>query len=438
MCAVFKARDLRFGDVVALKTLHQMDPNSLYRLKQEFRALSAIDHPNLVSFYELVGSKEGWFVTMELVEGQDFLRFSRRTDTGALHRFDEIRLRSTLRQLAEGVATLHESGHIHRDLKAENVLVTASGRVVVLDFGLVLEHDVEFTEGTLQQNLAGSAAYMSPEQSLGETVGPASDWYSVGVMLYESLTGRWPFEGHIYEILMAKHEQDPPPPSSLVPDVPADLNRLCMALLARRPADRPGVRQILAQLASRRPMLDVDRAADFHTRLPLFADLKDCFDRSVEGSAVVCRVSGEQGVGKTGIIREFIRRLKREGKAHALKGRCYEWERVPYKALDGVWDNLTRVFRRQSGLDTNAIPDDQLACLAMLFPVVLRVDSLAREPSESCLLGPSSARGGGAQRVLWVVKTVGDSRASLAVFGRCPVGRCPKRRVFVTGDCRVA
>ena len=385
MCAVFKARDLRFGDVVALKTLHQMDPNSLYRLKQEFRALSAIDHPNLVSFYELVGSKEGWFVTMELVEGQDFLRFSRRTDTGALHRFDEIRLRSTLRQLAEGVATLHESGHIHRDLKAENVLVTASGRVVVLDFGLVLEHDVEFTEGTLQQNLAGSAAYMSPEQSLGETVGPASDWYSVGVMLYESLTGRWPFEGNIYEILMAKHEQDPPPPSSLVPDVPADLNRLCMALLARRPADRPGVRQILAQLASRRPMLDVDRAADFHTRLPLFADLKDCFDRSVEGSAVVCRVSGEQGVGKTGIIREFIRRLKREGKAHALKGRCYEWERVPYKALDGVLDNLTRVFRRQSGLDTNAIPDDQLACLAMLFPVVLRVDSLAREPSESCL-----------------------------------------------------
>jgi len=384
MCAVFKSRDLRFGDIVALKTLHQPDPNSLYRLKQEFRALSAIDHPNLVSFYELVGSPEGWFVTMELVEGQDFQQWCRRTDTGSLHRFDQFRLRSALRQLAEGVATLHESGHVHRDLKAENVLVTSSGRVVILDFGLVLEYDTEFTEGTLHQNLAGSAAYMSPEQSLGEAVGPASDWYSVGVMLYEALTGKWPYEGNIYEILMAKHEGDPVPPAVLVPDVPADLNRLCMALLRRRPSERIGVTQILAQLASRRPMLDVSAAHDFNTRINLFAELKRCFDQSCAEGARVCRVSGEAGVGKTGIIREFIRRLKREGGPHALKGRCYEWERVPHKALDGVLDNLSRVYRRNSSLRTDTIADEDLGCLGDAFPVIRRVDSLDRELPKEC------------------------------------------------------
>jgi hypothetical protein len=392
MCAVFKSRDLRFGDVVALKTLHQPDANSLYRLKQEFRALSGIDHPNLVSFYELVGSREGWFVTMELVEGQDFQQWCRRTDTGILHRFDEIRLRSALRQLAEGVATLHESGHIHRDLKAENVMVTSAGRVVILDFGLVLEYDTEFTEGTLHQHLAGSAAYMSPEQSLGESVGPASDWYSVGVMLYEALTGKWPFEGNIYEILMAKHERDPVAPASLVPDVPADLNRLCMALLRRRPSERLEVRQILAQLASRRPMLDSSAAYDFNTRIDLFAELKRYFDQACSQGALVCRVSGAPGVGKTGIVREFIRRLKREGTPHALKGCCYEWERVPHKALDGVLDNLTRVFRRHPDLDTSQLRDEELGCLGELFPVIHRVESLERKLPEACVSWPRSKR----------------------------------------------
>ena len=416
MCAVFKSRDLRFGDVVALKTLHQPDPNSLYRLKQEFRALSTIDHPNLVSFYELVGSGEGWFVTMELVEGQDFQQWCRRTDTGAVHRFDELKLRSALRQIAEGVATLHESGHIHRDLKAENVLVTAAGRVVILDFGLVLEYDTEFTEGTLHQNLAGSAAYMSPEQSLGEAVGPASDWYSVGVMLYEALTGRWPYEGNLYEILMAKHERDPKPPSLLVPEVPADLNRLCMALLRRRPSERIGVSQILAQLASRRPMLDMGAASDYNTRINLFAELKRCFDKSRAEGALVCRVTGEAGVGKSGLIREFIRRLKREGGPHALKACCYEWERVPHKALDGVVDNLSRIFRREPGLDTSELSDEDLACLGEVFPVIGRVDSLAREAPEACASWSRSERHAATLRGFCALLRVASKTAPLLVF----------------------
>jgi eukaryotic-like serine/threonine-protein kinase len=416
MCSVFKSRDLRFGDVVALKTLRQPDANSLYRLKQEFRALSTIDHPNLVSFYELVGSKDGWFVTMELVEGQDFQQWCRRTDTGALHRFDELKLRSALRQIAEGVATLHESGHIHRDLKAENVLVTAAGRVVILDFGLVLEYDTEFTEGTLHQNLAGSAAYMSPEQSLGEVVGPASDWYSVGVMLYEALTGRWPFEGNIYEILMAKHEGEPPPPSSFVPEVPADLNWLCMALLRRRPSERIGVGQILAQLSSRRPMLDMGAAHDYNTRLNLFAELKRCFDRSQRGGPVVCRVTGEAGVGKSGIIREFIRRLRREGGPHALKGCCYEWERVPHKALDGVLDNLSRVFRREASLDTSEISDEDLACLGEVFPVIRRVDSLDREFPDTCTSWSRAERRAATLRGFCGLLRAASKTAPLLVF----------------------
>src|SRR5436190_17495555 len=160
---------------------------------------------------------------------------------------DENRPRAALKQLAEGVNRLHELGKIHRDIKPSNVLVTDEGRVVILDFGLV-----EDIEPELQQTLlAGTPDYMSPEQGAQMGISKASDWYSVGVMLYQALTGRLPFKGRFFEVMMRKQTRDPIQPIEIIRDVPRDLNELCMKLLCRDPAGRPAGREVLRALGVR-------------------------------------------------------------------------------------------------------------------------------------------------------------------------------------------
>ena len=423
MCIVYRVRDGQHGEVVALKTLRHLDPSSIYRLKQEFRALSQFDHPNLVSFYELVHTHEGWFVSMELVEGCDFLTFVRGEEAGKMskartqstwksatashffqsapsgpsvraevvHQYkpladgrlpDVIYLRSCLRQLSEGVHRLHEADRVHRDLKPSNVLVTGAGRVVILDFGLVAEIDQDYTEGTLQQNIAGSAAYMSPEQSVGQPLSPASDWYSVGVMLYEALTGVWPFTGHLYAILTAKQEHDPTPPSVLVPGVPKDLDELCMALLARRPEDRPRGDEVLARLRLRQMpaagrIVPLKGGIRFRDRQ--MNALSKSFESVRSGRTVIHLVGGVAGVGKSALVREFVKEVRRNDAVITLKGACFEWESMSYKAVDGIMDNLSRVLRRLSHKKVRELGSRDVAHLAEHFPVLNRVDPLDLE-----------------------------------------------------------
>src|SRR5438309_10056148 len=142
-------------------------------------------------------------------------------------RLDESRLRSGLRQLAEGVNRLHEMGKVHRDIKPSNVLVTDEGRVVILDFGLVEDIEPEARD-TL---LVGTPDYMSPEQGAQLPISNSSDWYSVGVMLYEALTGVLPFTGRFFEVVMHKRTRKPVQPREINYEAPPDLNDLCMRLL---------------------------------------------------------------------------------------------------------------------------------------------------------------------------------------------------------------
>jgi serine/threonine protein kinase len=282
MGMVYEAYDRRRGERVAIKTMRRLNPSSLEQFRHEFRSLCDVAHPNLVNLYELIAVKDRWFFTMELVEGCDFASYVsargeqtaafdgvkttdqtslegvssqpgqfRQTEPG--YRFDEIRVREAFRQLANGVDALHRRGKLHRDIKPTNAMVTANGRIVLIDFGLSVDLESNGTCRPTDGRIVGTLAHMSPEQAAGSTITTASDWYSVGVMLFEAMTGQLPFVGSSQDFVFAKLTQAAPPPGSLVAGLPDDLAELCVELLHRNPARRPKGFHIIERCSAGRP-----------------------------------------------------------------------------------------------------------------------------------------------------------------------------------------
>jgi serine/threonine protein kinase/tetratricopeptide (TPR) repeat protein len=412
---VFQVLDRERNSVVALKTLRRMDPDALYRFKKEFRTLADLVHPNLVALYELLAEGHEWFFTMELVKGPDFLQFVRERDwrprpvstrqggesdetvslavsdipvepapprpAGALSRPPPQmeKLRAALVQLAEGLLAVHQAGKLHRDIKPSNVLVTPEGRVKILDFGLVAELDSGTRELTRQ--VVGTPAYMAPEQVAGRPPVPASDWYSVGVLLYEALTGRRPLEGNLVEVLARKRSLDPPPPSTVVPDVPDDLDSLCHDLLRPDPSARPSGEAVLARLTGSVSGLVLEGASlPAGAKTPLvgrqehLAVLEQALREAGKKRAVIVHVHGRSGMGKTDLLRRFLDDAKeREPGAVILEGRCYQQESVPYKALDSLVDSLSQYLNTLAPAEADALMPDDAQVLGRLFPVLLQV-----------------------------------------------------------------
>jgi serine/threonine protein kinase/tetratricopeptide (TPR) repeat protein len=423
MGVVREADDRERGAAVALKLLRRADPDSVFRFKREFRALTDLHHENLVSLYDLVAEGDRWFFTMELVEGVDFVTWVRgpsasedegaptlaigmsgpanpQTGAGAgagppapgaepmiiddRRTADLERLRSGLVQLVRGLMALHRSGHLHRDIKPSNVLVTARGRVVLLDFGVVAELDAFDPEAG--REVVGTPAYMAPEQGLGETAGPASDWYAVGVLLFEALTGRRPFERSRADVLTDKLIMTPPAPGEYARDTPADLDRLCVELLRREPTERPTGEQILARLSVGDAPSEPAPAPFMHTDELVLFGRRDALDRlrvafaATRRGAHVARARGASGTGKTALIKRFLRHVEGYG-ALVLAGRCYERESVPFKALDPIVDELCQWLLSMEPEQVAQLLPADAHLLAQLFPVLRRVPSLDFESS---------------------------------------------------------
>jgi tetratricopeptide (TPR) repeat protein len=369
MGEVFEAFDRDRGDLVAIKTLTRADGETFARFKREFRALQTTAHPNLVSIGELVCADGIWFFTMELVDGRHFQEHVRG---------DLDKLRETLRQLVIGLCALHDAGFVHRDVKPSNVMVTRDGRVVLLDFGLVTNLDPN--QQSIANGPVGTVEYMAPEQAAGRQVDEAADWYGVGVMLYEALTGRMPHTGHALQILVQKQQVEPEPPR----DAPDDLARLCMELLAIEPTARPKGKAIAKQLG-----IDLHKARGTSTPVHLSVFVGRDRERvALEESAAIARtqprvhlVIGESGIGKSELVARFTRALaSEEPEAVILAGRCYERESVPYKAFDGVADGLAQVLTRMSPEEVQRVLPARPELLVRLFPVFQRVEAVAAAP----------------------------------------------------------
>jgi predicted ATPase len=378
MGVVYEAYDAKTGATIALKTIDRLEAEGLYRLKQEFRALADLQHENLVRFGELANEDGQWFFTMERIDGTTFLEYVR--DASAIG-FDESRLRSALAQLVEALTILHDSGRVHRDIKPSNVLVARDGRVVLLDFGLVSvasttdeqpaydTPEYEWSDKT-GSTIRGTSEFMAPEQVEAVAVGPAADWYAVGVMLHLALTGRLPFATEDpLEALFAKQDGVRDPPSVAVPGVPPDLDALCVALLAPEPAARPRAEEIRARLGLGTRDASPAGTSVFVGRQHELSALEDALAqvRSAQSPrAVILR--GEPGVGKSALVERFLASVPEE--CVVLSGRCYEQEKMPFGGVDSLIDCLSD----QLG---TLVAEDLLAggvrYLATIFPVLNRV-----------------------------------------------------------------
>jgi eukaryotic-like serine/threonine-protein kinase len=412
---VYEAFDGTRNATVAIKALRHDTADALLRFKREFRSLTNIAHRNLVQLYELIAEGDEWLVTMELIKGKSFVehvwgqgpfRFfgtgDEPTEIGtdghaappaddatpgpATHARDSFAraleatpadlalLVEALPQLVEGVIALHASGKLHRDIKPSNVLVTAEPRVVLLDFGLVTDTEGDRTFESIR--VAGTPAYMSPEQAAGLPLTPASDWYSVGVMLFEALTGDVPFQGPYLQVLTQKQSIEPPAPGSLIPGIPPLLNDLCVDLLRRDPTKRPTGPEILQRLGSTAIVTPVARpkpsaSSPFVGRQRHLRSLREAFDATLDGQQTTVCIAGTSGIGKTSLMRTFLERLRDEmPEVIILTGRCYQRESVPYKGVDSLVDALHRLLSRLAPHELEALLPRDILAAEQLFPVL--------------------------------------------------------------------
>ena len=353
MGEVYLAQDSRLNRKVALKLLPSEmteDQDRLRRFEQEARAISALNHPNIVTIFEIGESALGRFIAIEHIEGQTLRTL---TAKGKPPLDTVLQLSS---QMARALCVAHEARIVHRDIKPENIMVRPDGIVKVLDFGLARllpGGAAQYSDETLIYEtgaqlmsrkyeaitspgmIIGTMRYMSPEQARGETTGPPTDIFSMGIVFYELATGHHPFMAESQITAMnAILTQQPMAPSRLNPEIGASFEALIMSMLEKDERLRPTaseVDHVLGGLTGKRPVSFEARSPSLTTRRMTVgreeerAELRACFDKTVQGQGLLVCVTGEPGIGKTTLVEDFLIDLTLAGEPCTIaRGRCSE------------------------------------------------------------------------------------------------------------------
>ncbi|HEY6843507.1 MAG TPA: serine/threonine-protein kinase [Thermoanaerobaculia bacterium] len=403
---VYEALDRYRDRRVALKVLERASAESVARFKREFRTLAEVRHSNLASLYELLGIGDQWVLSMELIRGTELLEHLAASElqnafvelrtptmpvldldaTVKLQRGKQKRVLSTIyfdqvrnafRQLAIAIAVLHAHGIVHRDIKPSNIMITAEGRVVLLDFGLAIA--IAADDSLDRRSIVGTPGYMSPEQIIASTPTAASDWYSFGVLLFQAITGRMPFSAPTPVDLVQMQVHSEPEHAGDLEGLPRDLASLADDCMRRNVSLRPSDAEVLYRIGVRE--FDPDRIQRRRVRQPdrigrrrEVRTLRSWISAAQRGAPRVILLHGSPGSGKSALLDLLLDQLRRETDTVVISGRCETWESVRFNAIDGLVDSLARELRRRGRPEVDAILNRAMA-VSQLFPVLVPSDT---------------------------------------------------------------
>ena len=339
MGEVYLAADTKLGRKVAIKLLlpeFTKDSDRVRRFEQEAKAVSALNHPHIITIHEIGESDAGRFIVMELVQGQTLRSLSKPCPLALL-----LNLGS---QIARALSAAHTAGITHRDIKPDNIMIRDDGYVKILDFGLARLGPAAATDAEaatlLQQTLPGSVlgtvAYMSPEQARGETAGPPSDIFALGIIFYELATGEHPFKAEsLLGMLHSINSQAPASPSILSGGTTDVVSGLILRMLEKEPRRRPTadeVAQALSEFSGAGTVSPLFQPAENDRRIRHTVgrerernELSAAFRAAQDGRGSVICIAGEAGLGKTTLVEDFLAEvLQADPSCQIARGRSSE------------------------------------------------------------------------------------------------------------------
>lgn len=409
MGVVYLAEDAEFGSV-AIKLLppHPAHSDDSKRFQREASDLAGLTHPNVVRLLETGDSQDRDYIVMEHVGGGSVKDLAGKA---SLREILEI-----FEQVCRGLAYIHERGLVHRDLKPDNILLTPERQPKITDFGIARRVEQQRTKLTQAGSILGTCDYLPPEQIVSSHVTPSADLYSVGVCLFEAVTGRLPFiEDMEFRVLQAHIKTVPPVPSTLRPGLPPALDDLIGQLLQKRPEQRPEnatkVAQRLADIVAHLPSLgDAAPGLELAGRALVLDNLLGIVTQALQGPGVACLLVGERGFGRSVVLDHLLKRLRAEPGARILR-----LAPAPVgHALPGLWSRLGRdpaeLEKLLEAVGREGVAQGLARVLAAQEPVTLvvddyeRLDSLSRYVVRELVSQPVPAR------ACWLVSLQSDER----------------------------